>query len=107
MSASVSRAETARPDSPVNSLEVNIETVAECVSVYAIRTPAFCTPFSFSIRLFFFSTILGNFGDEQEGSRIGKNDVKERRFLNGWDTGSVVVAMRNFASFINKNQCRR
>lgn len=34
-------------------------------------------------------------------------DWKERCVLNGWDTGSVVVAMRNFASFINKNQCRR
>lgn len=30
------------------------------------------SPFPFD---FFFSTILGNFGDEQEGSRIGKKDV--------------------------------
>lgn len=67
----------------------------------------FLRPFLLFHSTFFFSTILGNFGDEQEGSRIGKNDVKERRVLNGWDTGSVVVAMRNFASFINKNQCRR
>lgn len=33
-------------------------------------------------------------------------DWKERYVLNGWDTGLIVVAMRNFASFINKNQCR-